>query len=199
MRWQTVIKLGLVGVSLSQLIGCGSPRQYQNTSALEKPPQLEIVKVNRPKIKHEVDKGLGDAVSLVSGTEIILKQPFNRAWGTLETALEFNDIEINDRNREEGRYYVQYDPDEYKNKDKEGALLGQAAFFLFQDQYNEASYLIEVAKHPESVSIKVLMSEEKRPDLLDDGEDLEFDDKQDDGSRRLLRHLYATLRNDLPL
>lgn len=199
MSWQTVIKLSIVSTSVSILVGCGSVQSYQDTSALENPPELEIVKVPYPKNKRDVDMGLGDVVLLVGGTKIFLKQSFNRAWGTLETALEFNDIKITDRNRKEGRYYVQYDPDTYKDKDKEEALLGLAAFFLFQNQYNEATYLIHIAKHLQGVSIKIDLSEEKIPDLLDDGEDLEFDDEQDDGSRRLLRHLYVTLRNDLPL
>lgn len=186
----------LVGLSLTA--ACTQNKKFQDNSELEKPPQLEIVEsIPEPAIEEDVDTGLGDAVAL-QGVKIILKQPFEQAWDTLGTALEFINIEITDRNREKGEFFLSYDPDNARRK--KGELLDDVTFFLFEDQYAESPYKLTVSKSEEGfVEIEGEKLDDFQMDLLDDGEEVKFDDQSDDGSLRLIRHLYITLKNDLPL
>ena len=177
--------------------GCTQNKKFQDNSALEKPPQLEIIETaQEPVIDENVNTGLGEAV-ILSGGKLILKQPFNKAWNTLGTALEFMNIEITDRNRENGEYFVNYDPDNANRKN--GELLDDVSFFLFEDQYANAPYKLNVSKKEESVEVTSEKLDSFQMDLLDDNEDIKFDDRSNDGSRKLIRHLYGVLKNDLPL
>lgn len=199
MQYKFRVKLVLVSVSCLYVLACAPPRQYQDNSSLEKPPQLAVNKT-----KYTVDdsvtdiaKGLGDKVSLTDNV-LLLKQPFNSAWGTLEQALKLNNIAITDRNREQGRYYVQYDPDEVE--DKAEGFLAQASFFIFQDEYERLPYVLQMVQSSEGVKIKATaIDADKSFDLLDDGEDLTYDTSKNRASEILLRNLYRTLKHDLPL
>lgn len=177
---------------------CSNRHATADNTDLEKPPRLEIkVMPKAAVIEADVDNGLGDAVSLIDAKRISLKQPFEQAWNTVETVLQFNQIEITDRNREKGEFFINYDPDNARRKNND--VIGDVAFFLFKDEYTEAPYKIIITESEQTVEITAHKREYIQLDLLDDGEELEFDDEVDDGADKLIRHLYVTLKNDLPL
>ncbi len=199
MQYKFLVKLILVNISCLYVSACSTPRQYQDNSNLEQPPQLAVNKTNYALDNSVVSiiKGLGDKVSL-SENILLLKQPFNSAWDTLEQALKLNNMLITDRNREQGRYYIQYDPDEVA--DKAEGFLARASFFIFQDEYERLPYVLQMVKSSEGVKIKVTgVDSDESFDLLDDGEDLTYDTSKNRASEILLRNLYRTLKHELPL
>ncbi len=199
MNMSIVFKSIGVVIILLFIVACGKNRKYQDNSSLEKPPTLAITKIiNAPAVNEtNPDTGLNDAVILIDATHLNLKQPFDQAWTTLETALEFNRIEISDRNRETGDYFINYDPDNTQNKESE--FLDNLTFFLFKDDYEEAPYKITLTKNKQGVNISAEKLEQFQIDLLDDGDEISFDDKTNDGVNKLIRYLYRTLKSDLPL
>ncbi len=181
----------------SLIIACGGHQPQKNTS-LEQPPSLEIEKtINSPAVTEtHINTGLNDAVRLVD-TRLHLKQPYEQAWRTVATALEFNRIEISDRNQETGEYFVNYDPD--NNQNKKTDLLDNIATFLFKDDYAKAAYKITVIQISRTVKIIAEKLAAIEMDSLEGDENIIFDDKVDDGADQLIHHLYRTLKNDLPL
>lgn len=185
-------------ISLLFSAACSQNKNYHDNSALEKPPELEIIPVvTAPVVDNNVDTGLGEAVKRIDATHLSLKQPYEQAWNTMETVLEFSRIKITDRNREKGEYFINYDPDNARRKESD--LLDDVGFFLFKDEYAEAPYKVTITKNEQSVEITAEKLNDFQMDLLDDGEEMKFDDKADDGSSKLIRYLYGTLKNDLPL
>lgn len=184
---------------LSFVIACQSNKKYQDNTSLETPPILKsITPIDTSLVaKKEPESGLNNAVILVDATHLSLKQPFEQAWTTLAMALEFNHIEISDRNRETGDYFINYDPDNISDKDSD--LVDNIASFLFNNDYEEAAYKLTLTKNTQGVSISAKKLTPISMDLLDDGEDIKFDDKFNQGVEKLIRHLYGTLKNDLPL
>jgi hypothetical protein len=193
-----VKSLALCGI-LFGLIACQPPKNYQDNTQLESPPALAIAtSINEPPVTETVSAtGLNTAVILEGKHHLTLKQPFEKAWTTLAEALAFNNIIISDRNRETGEYFIDYDPD--NTTPKNTGLLDKIAFFLFTDDYEKARYKLTVTKNSHGVKIVAEKLDAIEMDLLDDGEDIKFDDKIGDGAEKLTRYLYNTLKNDLPL
>jgi hypothetical protein len=183
---------------LSLIIACGG-HQYQNNASLEQPPTLKIEQsINSPAVTEtNINTGLNDAVTLMGTNRLHLKQSYEQAWSILATALEFNGIEISDRNQETGEYFINYDPDNTRGKNT--GLLDDVSFFLFKDDYAKAAYKITLTQVSQAVEIRAEKLAAIEMDLLDDGEDIIFDDNVDDGRDKLIRYLYKTLKNDLPL
>ena len=183
------------------MIACSPRPAIKENIALESPPILDIVDTPAdPALQTKVDKdvGLGEVVQLINAKQILLKQPFEQAWNTVATVLQFNKIEVTDRNREKGEYFINFDPDNVHRK--EGDTLDDVAFFLFKDEYPEVPYKLILTKEPQAVKISVKKRNYVEMDLLDDGEELTFDDEvKNDGIDKLIRYLYATLKNDLPV
>jgi len=182
---------------LPLLIACGG-HQYQNNTSLEQPPTLKIEHaINSPAVTETaINTGLNKAVVLIGTKRLQLKQSYEQAWRTLATALEFNGIEISDRNQETGEYFVNYDPDNTQNKKSE---LLDGVSFLFNNDYEEAVYKITLTQVPQAIEIRAEKLATTEMDLLDDGEEITFDDEENDGADKLIRYLYRTLKNDLPL
>jgi len=178
--------------------------RYKDTSQLEQPPTLVIVQ--RPKIK-EVKKedikktGIGKNVSFVDSAEnpvIKIKKLFDRSWVLVGQALYLSKIEIKDKNREQGVFYVLYDPDVEKSDDTD--LLDLMTFFLFKDDFEEATYKLTVAWRETNTEVSVeLVDEDSNSDLLDDQEDKKDFDGSVDSGKKLLLNVYKTIRDDVPL
>ena len=174
--------------------------KYQDTSDLETPPEMVIVE--KPKVlieDSEVIKntGLGKNVSLAGlGKEpvIKIKKTFERSWAIVEQALKLNEIEITDKNRDEGVFYVLFDPDA---KPAGSKITDTITFFFFEDEYVEAAYKLTVAWRDSDTEVTVELIDQVSNDILDDGED-EFEDTIDAGTK-LLKTLYKTIKDDLPL
>lgn len=188
----------LTSVFLS-IIACGG-HQYQNNDSLEQPPTLKIERaINSPAVTEtHINTGLNDAVVLIGTNRLHLKQSYEQAWRTVATALEFNGIEMSDRNQATGEYFIHYDPDNIRSKNR--GFFDDVSFFGFKDDYAKAAYKISVTQVSQAIEITAeKLTDTLSMDLLDDGEEISFDDKVNDGADKLIRYLYRTLKNDLPL
>ncbi len=162
---------------------------------------MEIVE--RPKLEKDTNEpenitGLGDVVSLSKedGQPIILiKKIFDRSWDIVGQSLELSEVEITDKNRAEGIYYVNFDADQQSSK--ETGLMENVTFFLFKDDYEEAAYKLYVKWHENNTEVRAELVGQVKDDLLDDGED-DFEGEVD-GGEKLIHLLYKTMRHDLPI
>jgi len=189
----------------SVLISCaeGEKSRFKDTSHLEMPPELDIVETE-PVVVGEYEKltntGLGDDVSYTGPDEnpvMKIKKLFDRSWVLIEQALKLSEIEITDKHREQGVFYVNFDPDARDSKDTE--LIDSVSFFFFEDEYDAAAYKLKVEWRETDTEVTVELVDQVNTDLLDDDEDEEdFEGSVDSGSK-LLKKLYRTIRDDLPL
>ncbi|MCK5728110.1 MAG: outer membrane protein assembly factor BamC [Methylococcales bacterium] len=176
--------------------GCNSPSKYQDNHQLEQPPTLAIMEragEGPPLTEKKPKIGLKNTVNLLDANHLTLQQPFDKAWNTLATALALNKIKISDRNRETGEYFVEYDPDDAHDESD------NFSFFSFKDDYEQAIYKLTLKQESNLIVIRAEKTAQKSIDLLDDGDDISFEDKNKDGKDKLIRQLYSTLKNDLPL
>lgn len=182
----------------------GNNPKYIDTSELEAPPVMEIIETPKAQQVVAVEKsentGLGNIVS-ISGSEqrpiLKIKKMFSRSWNIVEQALNITEIEITDKNREKGIFYVNFDPDQQTEKD--AGMIDKMTFFLFKDQYEEAAYKLTVVWRESDTEISVELIDRETNDLLDDGEDnVDAEDSIDSGAM-LIQALYTAIRDDLPL
>ena len=194
----------LVFISLV-LASCAETEKsrYKDTSHLEMPPEMEIVETEKVVVS-EYEKltntGLGDNVLYEGSPEppvMKIKKLFDRSWVLIEQALKLSEIEITDKNREQGVFYVNFDPDARDSKDAE--LIDSVTFFFFEDEYDAAAYKLKVEWRETDTEVTAELVNQVNTDLLDDDEDMEdFEESVDDGTK-LLKKLYKTIRDDLPL
>ncbi|MCK5872531.1 MAG: outer membrane protein assembly factor BamC [Methylococcales bacterium] len=178
------------------LTACNSPSKYQDNHQLEHPPTLAIIGQDdeEPPLTEKKPKtGLKNTVNLLDANHLTLQQSFDKAWDTLATALALNNLKISDRNRETGEYFVEYDPDNFHHKSD------NFSFFSFKNDYEYATYKLTLKQKSNLIVISAEKTAQKSVDLLDDGDDISFEDKNKDGKKNLIRQLYSTLKNDLPL
>ena len=189
------------------LISCSETKsnRYQDTSHLEAPPQLIITEKPKAPTEEESEskesesKGLGDYVLFDQSEKqafITIKKHFPRAWNIVTQAIELNNIEITDKNREQGIFYVTFDPDSDESEDS--TFIDTMTFFFFKDEYKEANYKLTVSKQENSVQVTAELNDVKEDDILLDDEGDDFDALVDDGTK-LLKTLYGTIKNDLPV
>ncbi len=174
----------LLLVSLS-LTACSSiTKEYRDTSYLEKPPKLVIVeKLEDSEVVK--DEPLNKDVFLddIETPPVLhVKKLFDRSWELLAQELEKQKIEITDKNRDKGYYYVKFQPDE-----AEGHIFGGMKILLFEDSYTLADYRIHLMWNESTTEIRVK--------LLSEEEDISFDDEDKDeqildGSEKLINVLY---------
>lgn len=185
------------------LLSCAdvSNTRYKDTRHLEQPPTMEI-KV-KPKTEVEEneeisDTGLGSRVSFSESAEkpvIKIKKLFYRSWNIVTQALKLNDIEVKDKNRELGVFYILFDPDEFS--DENNGIMSKLTFFFFEDDYDKAAYKLTVAWQDNVTEVRAELADQTVSDLLDDDEDNIASNV--DGSGILLKALYKTIKDDLPI
>ena len=175
--------------------------RYKDTSVLEVPPVMKIVEKPKELVKESEkaeSSGLGDIVKLAGSVEqpvIQIKKMFDRSWNIVEQGLKLSEIEITDKNREEGVFYLKFDPDNKSSKDS--GLMDSMSFFFSKDDYDEAAYKLTVIWKESSTEVSAELIEKVADDLLDD-EDGDFDSSVDPGAK-LIKALYKTMRDDLPI
>ena len=188
------------------LVSCAESRssRYKDTSHLEMPPEMEVVETEDVVVdKYEklTNTGLGDKyVSYTGPTEepvMKIKKLFDRSWVLVEQALKLSEIEITDKHREQGVFYVNFDPDARDSKDTE--LIDSVTFFFFEDEYDEAAYKLTVKWNETDTKVTAELVNQVNTDLLDDDEDEEEFEGSVDSGVILLKKLYKTIRDDLPL
>lgn len=174
--------------------------KYQDTSHLESPPEMEIIETAKAKVEYQEEKevtGIGKHVVLAGTTKnpvLKIKKLFDRSWSIVEQALKLNEVKVTDKNRDQGVFYVDFDPDSKDDKDS-----GSISFSLFSDDFEEASYKLTVIWRESDTEVSAELTQTESSDLLDDDEDkVDFDSSIDSGAI-LIKTLYKTIRDDLPV
>ena len=174
------------------------PVKYKDTSALEQPPGFNKIRTSTDEAKVEentADTGLGDQVTLDEEQDapvIEIKKSFARSWIIVGKALELNKIEIKDRNRDEGAYYVNFDPDEFAESGS-----GLMSFLFFKDYYYQGVYRISVVVDDSKTAVTAAMNV-PGSDNFDDADD-EDSFEPLDGSPVLIKLLFDSIRDNLPV
>ena len=150
----------------SALASCSDTgNQYRNTENLERPPAIAIdadatpvqAPIDPVTTSESVEKGLDDQVHLDKAggaSTLVIKRPFEQAWFILGVLLNQLGLEITDRNRDEGYYYVKYDPDIDYSK-PQGFWDAMASMF-HEDSYSERTYALKLVEISHEFSVKLL-------------------------------------------
>lgn len=202
MSWQ---KYAVVTVFFPVVLGLSAcadtTKKYRDTSELERPPELEIVVTQSEQLNESTQdseksltKELRNLVSLQDDSHLIINRSFDVAWLVLEKLLTLSGIEITDRNREKGQYYVVFDPDTAEKNRKESENLFTGLFSL--DNYPKGRYVLTFYENPKSVKISAEFLEytEGRYSAQDGSAEKT---PADNGVAKLLKKLYSTLDDDL--
>lgn len=83
-----------------------------------------------------------------------------RAWRSVDKALSRNSIEVTNRNPEEHRYTVQYDPNEKKPKD--GSFLDEIHFMFKGFDIHEQTYRLKLVEVSDKIEVE-LVDEKLKP------------------------------------
>jgi hypothetical protein len=179
------------------LVSCSSDgdSRYHDTAALERPPVLITPKTltaanltDESSIPEKQEPGLGEQVALTEASppRLIIKQPFAKAWDTLNQALKISGIKITDHERDKGHIYVAYDA---------SGFFAKAASLLEQSQ-KERTYLllVESAEAEAKISASLAGSAEQAVTANSASDDAS---PPEDASDELLETLYKTIRDDL--
>jgi len=181
----------------------GESSRYKDLSQLEKPPVIIVAETSKKtpgKVDESVEKkGFGEFVSLAGPAELPvlkIKKTFDRSWDIIEQALNQQEIEITDKNRDKGVFYLKYDPDQ--RTDKDPGFLGNFSFFT-TDDYEEARYRLTVLWRDTDTDVSVdLVGEDGKVLKNDLDYDEDFEGETDSGAL-LIKDLYKTIRDNLPV
>lgn len=178
---------------LAAVVSCSEVKQkYQDTSELERPPKMDIIEQSSiggpgsdtPVVK----KSLAESVFLDDAekpTVLKIKKLFDRSWDIVGQAIAKKKIEITDKNREQGVFYLKYDASE----DSGSTVFGNVRLFVFEDEYTEAEYKLTVGWWETETEV--------RAEMIVKDEEEDQDNEYADGSSKLLKALYDTISNEL--
>lgn len=176
----------IIGLPVLLLAGCADTSdRYRDTHHLELPPELPIEHTHaQPAVAAD---DLSPKAARTSALENLMdfkdddKKPLltlktrpDRAWEMVVVALKISNIEVLDKNREENRIQVRYDPD---TNGREPRVLD----VFFNDDYAETEYTLRLKEDVLGIVVNVALS---KPEQLEYGED---------GSPNLLRLLHKTI------
>lgn len=170
------------------LIACSEVKQkYRDTTDLEAPPRLVIAERPSDKKKDDVKKELKEYVFLDDAETppvLKIKKLFDRSWDLVGQALETKKIEVTDKNRDQGVYYVKYGP--------EGRTFGKAKIFFFEDGYEEVEYKLSISWHETETEVRAKMITEQEISFDEDD-----DEELSDASAKLIKTLYDAINEEL--
>ncbi|AEF98977.1 hypothetical protein [Methylomonas methanica] len=176
----------IIGLPVLLLAACADTSdRYRDTHHLELPPELPIEHTHTQPAVAADDLSpqaartspLENLVDFKDDGEkplLTLKTRPDRAWEMVVVALKISNIEVLDKNREENRIQVRYDPD---TNGREPRVLD----VFFNDDYAETDYTIRLKEDVLGIAVNVALS---KPEQLEYGED---------GSPNLLRLLHKTI------
>lgn len=176
----------IIGLPVLLLLGCADTSdRYRDTHQLELPPELPIEHTHAQPAVAPGDLSLQAArtsplENLLDFKDdgekplLTLKTRPDRAWEMVVVALKISNIEVLDKNREENRIQVRYDPD---TNGREPRVLD----VFFNDDYAETEYTIRLKEDVLGIVVNVALG---KPDKLEYGED---------GSAHLVRLLHKTI------
>ncbi|MGR8931174.1 MAG: hypothetical protein ACU836_11070 [Gammaproteobacteria bacterium] len=179
-----MLKKWVYGLPLFLIAACSeTPDRYEDARKLELPPELSLEHArSQPAIEAEdrVHSSSSPLAGLMAFEDdgkkpvLTLKTRPERAWDMVVVALKISNIEIVDKNREERRLRVRFDPD---TAGKEESWLD----IFSSDSYPEAEYNIALKEEIPGVIVNVALSE---PDRVEPGTD---------SSAELLRFLHKVI------
>ncbi|QPK65624.1 hypothetical protein IVG45_15330 [Methylomonas sp. LL1] len=178
-----MLKNLVYGLPTLLLLGCADTSdRYRDIHQLEMPPVLPIEHTHtQPVVAPDDLKPRSSALADLMAFEddgskpvLTLKTRPERAWEMVATALKISNIEVLDKNREETRFQVKYDPD---TGGKEESVLD----VFFNNDYAEAEYIITLKEGVRGMVVNVALN---KPDELEFGED---------GSAELVRLLHKAI------
>ena len=170
------------GLPVLFLAACAeSPEKYRDTHHLELPPVLPIEHTNpQPALAVDDMKPKSSLASLMDFAEVggkprlTLKTSTDRAWEMIATALKISDVAVLDKNQDENRFQVRYDPD---TGGKDVSLIRE----LLNNHYPEAEYTIRLKDEISGVVVNAALS---KPDS---------EEPDADGSDELIRLLHKLI------
>lgn len=120
-----------------------------------------------------------------SNTKLEILEPFDQAWVLVAKALKYDSaFEVTDRNRDEGIYYVSYNPD-----DHDKSFLNSTLSFLTGGSESEGNYYLRLVESgPKSEVTAEMVVEEEFDDEGDSTADPEV------GVEKILTALYKVLQ-----
>lgn len=173
----------LLGLPALLLFACADTSdRYRDLHELEMPPILPIehthtqTAVGADDLKPKTS-ALADLLAFTDDEHkpsLVIKTRPDRAWEMLMVAVKLCNLEVLDKNRQENRIQVRYDPD---RKGKEPRPLDM----IFNNDYAEAEYSINLKENTTGIAVLTALS---KPDELEFG---------DDGSAELIRLLHKTI------
>lgn len=201
---RTIVKFCGVLLWSVVLVSCSETEvRYRDTLHLERPPEFEGA-LGEQSLQSSVDpvttslsiqQGLGNKVALEQSalrTKLIIKEPFEKAWFIMELVLNQQRIEITDRDRDAGYYYVRFDPDDNEAK-------GFLAWLFRDDDYIERIYSLQLSEGQSTTEITAdIVTEQDEKTLSIPGAPEPLKDIKKDGPDRLLQMLYKNLRDGIP-
>ncbi|MGR9053731.1 MAG: outer membrane protein assembly factor BamC [Gammaproteobacteria bacterium] len=186
----------------------GEGNRYRSIENLERPPELSIADETGRSgtasatgtTTESIKKGLDDQVRLDEASGVatmIINRPFEQAWFVLGVLLNQLKIETTDRNRDEGYFYVTYDPDTDYAKTPE--ILDAFKALFKDDLYAERTYALRLAESNgvTEVTASVAPPSANKDKKKDADEEPPEPDAAKDGPERLIRLLFKTLRDGL--
>ncbi|MFA5984205.1 MAG: outer membrane protein assembly factor BamC [Methylococcaceae bacterium] len=201
----------LIILPVLAICACSTDTRYRDNSALEKPPALprvsstanlteleEQVKstepastsVPRQREEHEGLLYLSDTKPI----QLTISQSQDIVWDIIALALKKARIEITDQNRDEGLFYVTFDPDDFASEDK--SLFDALTFSLLKNEYPVANYVLKLNSADNETLItaeQVIKSSQRDPANQEDGQS----HPKSDGDEKLLKTLYQTIQEGL--
>ena len=186
---------------ISCATSCAGKKDNPELDSLQRPPQIvnypapeqDRAAYSEPEVEdaalEEVEKQPNQNVQLTnvagSNTAIKILEPFDEAWLLVTKALKYDSaFKITDRNRDQGVFYVSYNPDDHDN-----TFWNNTVSFLSGGSESEGSYNLRLVESGPNTDLSAEMIVEE-----------EFDDEGDSfadpevGVEKFLSALYKVLQ-----
>jgi outer membrane protein assembly factor BamC len=100
-----------------------------------------------------------EQVKIDGSSRLRLNVTMIRAWRAVDKALSRNSIEVTERNPEERRYTIQYDPNEKKVQD--GSLWDEAIFIFKGFEIDEKEYRLKLVESADTIEVQLVDGQQK--------------------------------------
>ncbi len=161
-------------------------QKYRDTTELETPPQVIVAgaaSADKPFEAREKPKVFVFLDDTVSPPVLKIKKLFDRSWNLIDQTLTEKEIEVTDKNRDEGVFFLKYNPDDHSDKH----VFGNIRMFIFEPEYQNSEYKLSLAWRETETEVRAEMI---RPEniVLDEDEE-----EPEDGSEKLIQALYDAI------
>jgi uncharacterized lipoprotein len=106
-----------------------------------------------------------------SDTRIEIREPYSKAWSMVAKALAAKSFSVADRDRDNGLFYVKFDPDAEGSDD---SAWDNIVSFLAKDQSGAGEYHLKLEQFDSAIDVTAEMVEDEN---IDDEDDLVDPDK----------------------